>query len=236
MKRKWILTGTAMLVVVVVAVVGLGTVAFAEPSDEGSGWPNFRQQLHETIASVLGITVEEYDQAVDQAQEQVVAGALADGWLTEEQAELWQWRMDQAPEGGMRGHGLPGVAGPRGGMLGSGESPISIAADQLGLSLTELLTKLQDGQSIADVAAEHGVDSGSIVAAYLAEVSENLDEAVAEGRLTEKQAELMLSNMEERITAQIENTGGAMLGGALGGFGGRGKGGRGGGFFAPGMF
>jgi hypothetical protein len=210
----------------------MGAVAFAESSDEGTTWPNFRQQLHEGIAGALGITVEEYDQAIDEEQEQVVGAALADGWLTEEQAEQWRSRMDQVPEGGTRGMGR-GFPGHLGGKAGFGESLIGVAADQMGLSRTELLTKLQDGQSIADVAEELGLDTESILAAYLADVSEHLDEAVEEGRMTEKQAEAMLSDAEDRAINRLENI---FDDGMLRGFGGRGHGGRGSGLSGPDMF
>jgi hypothetical protein len=105
----------------------------------------------------------------------------------------------------MRGMGK-GFGGFGRGMFGPGNSLISIAADELGMSLTDLLTELQDGKSIADVAAEKGVDTGAIVDAYLADLKENLDEAVAEGRITQKQADYQLELAQERAIDQLDNT------------------------------
>ena len=153
----------------------------------------------------MGVSVEEYDNALEQAQDQGVAEAVTEGWLTEEQAELFQWRMDQAPDAGIWGMGK-GLRDFGRGMVSGVNNLTSIAADELGMSLTELLTELQDGKSIADVAAEKGVDTESIVSAYLAEVKEDLDESVTEGRITQNQADYQLEQVEERVTSQLDNT------------------------------
>jgi polyhydroxyalkanoate synthesis regulator phasin len=201
MKRFWKLAGIAMGVAILGAAA-LGAVAYAQ-DDDGSPF-DFRARFREALASALGVTVEEYDAAVDQAQEQVVDEAVSEGWLTEEQAELMQWRMDQAPgfrmPGPGKGHGMLGR-----GMGIGGDNLLSVAADELGMSLTELLTELQDGKSIADVAATQGVDPQTIVSSYLAELQEDMDEAVAEGRITQNQADHMLQQAEERATNQVEN-------------------------------
>lgn len=202
MNRFWKLAGVATLVAIL-GVAALGAVAYAQ-DDEGSPF-DFRGRFREAIAGALGVTVDEYAAAVDQAQEQVVGEAAAEGWLTEEQAEMMQWRMDQAPDAGMRGMGK----GPRGfmpGPRGGGDNLVSIAADELGMSLTDLLTELQTGKSIAQVAADKGVDAQIIADAYLAQIKENLDESVAEGKITQKQADYALEQAGERVTDQLDRT------------------------------
>jgi len=91
-------------------------------------------------------------------------------------------------------------------MMGGGDSLTSIAADELDMSLTDLLTELQDGKSIADVAGEKGVDVQNIVDAYIAQVQERLDEAVADGRITQNQADWQLEQVEERANDQLNST------------------------------
>lgn len=200
MKRIWKMAGIAMLVAIL-GVAVIGAVAFAQ-DDEGTGWPfDFGQRFREAVADILGITVEEYDAAVEQAQERVIDEAVTEGWLTEDQAELLQWRMDQAPGFRMRGMGK-GFGGFDRGV----DNLISIAADKLGMSLTDLLTELQDGKSIADLADEKGVDTQEIVDAYLAELKADLDEAVDDGKITQKQADYHLEQAEERVTDQLDNT------------------------------
>ncbi len=200
MKRFWRMAGVATLVAIL-GVIALGGVAFAQ-DDEGSPF-DFRGKFREAVSTALGVSVEEYDAAVDQAQEQVVNDAVIEGWLTEEQAELLQWRMDQAPGTGMRGMGKgPRAFGP--GMRGGGDNLVSIAAEELGMSLTDLLTELQAGKSIADVAAEKGVDAQTITSAYLAQLKEKLDDAVADGKITQKQADFQLEQAQQRATEQLD--------------------------------
>mgnify|MGYP001061022786 CR=1 FL=1 len=219
MKRLWKLAGIAMAVAILGAAA-LGAVAYAQ-DDDGTPF-DFRARFRDALAGALGVTVEEYEAAVDQAQAQVVDEALSEGWLTEEQAEVLQWRMDQAPglrmPGPGKGHGMLGR-----GMGIGGDNLLSVAADELGMSLTELLTELQDGKSIADVAAAQEADLQAIVSSYLVTLREDLDEGVAEGRMTQNQADYALQQAEERATSQVENT----WEGGLRGPGGRRDGGRG---------
>jgi hypothetical protein len=191
----------------VVAILGaatLGAVAYAQ--DEDNGFPfDFAGKFKETIAGILGISVEDYDAAVEKAQDQVVDQAVTEGWLTEDQAATVRERMDQAPGSRMWDMGrVFGRGGP--GMTGDRTSLTSIAADALDMSETDLRTILQEGSSIAGVAAEQGVEPQSIIDAYLAEIQENLDEAVAEGSITQNQADYQLQRAEECATERLEAT------------------------------
>ncbi len=232
MKRVWKFVGIAALVAIVGAVA-VGAVAYAQ--DEDSNFPfDFGQKFREALAEILGITVDEYDAAVDKARDQVVDEAVDEGWLTDDQAELFRFRMNQMPEGrfgfGMRG--MPKAFGFHDrGMMGWGDSLLSIAADQLDMSLTELLTELQDGKSIADVAGDKGVKTQAIVDAYVAELKADMDEEVADGNMTQKQEDYYLEQAGTRAANQLENTwedcapfrmpggfGHGMRGGAMRGF------------------
>lgn len=202
MKQFWRIAGVATLAAIL-GVAAFGAMAYAQ--DEESSPFDFRGKFREAVASALGVSVEEYDAAVDQAQTQVTDEAVTEGWLTEEQAELLVWRRDQAPGAGRRGmdKGLRSF-GP--GMRGEGVNLASVAAEELGMSLTDLLTELQGGKAIADVAAEKGVDTQAIVNAHLSRLRENLDEAVADGKITQKQADYRLEQAQERVTDQLDNT------------------------------
>jgi len=217
MKRVWKLVGIATLVAVL-GVAAVGAVALAQ-DDDGTGF-DFQQRFREAVAEILGVAVDEYDAALEQAQGEVVDQALAEGWLTEEQAELLQWRMDQAP-GPARMDVGKGMHAFTRGIGGPGDGLVSTAAEVLDMSLTDLLTELQDGQSIADVAGEKGVDTQQIIDAYLAEINEDVDEAVAEGDMTQTQADYFLQRAEERALDQLDNTWEGGPRGFDGGHGGR---------------
>jgi len=222
MKRAWKIAGIAVLVAIL-GVATIGAVALAQDAEDTSDSPfDFAAKFREALAGILGISVDEYDAAVDKAQKQVVDEAVSEGWLTQEQAELLQWRMDQVPGVGMhslgKGFGMPGRG--MGYMGGRGNNLVSVAADELGMRVTDLLTELQNGKSIAEVAKEKGVDTQVIVDAYVAQVKENLDKAVADGNITQKQADWQLERVKENVTDQLDNTwsrGGSGGGGRHGG-------------------
>ena len=207
MKSNWKRIGMIAGLIALVGVVGLASVSFAQGPDEGSSWPfNFRERVHEAIASALGISVDEYDSTVQMAREQVLDEAVAEGWLTQEQADRIRERMEAGFGPGKLGGFARGFAkGYRmGGWMGGPEnSLIAVAADQLDLSVKDLLAELRDGKTIAQVAEERGVEPQAIVEAFIAVRSETLSEAVADGRITQERADWMLEHMEEEATEHL---------------------------------
>ncbi len=200
MRRFWRVAGIATLVAIL-GVVGMGAVAYAQ--DDGSEGPfDFGSRFREAVAEALGIKVEEYGAAVDQAQEQVVGEALAEGWLTEDQAEKLQERMEQGfgPRGMDRG-----FMGPRGGLMGRGEDGlIGLIAEELGITVEDLVAELQDGKSFADLLSEDQI--AEITNDHLAQLEENLNQAVEDGKITEKQANAMLEQARERVPELLNGT------------------------------
>jgi hypothetical protein len=203
MKRFWKSAGVATLVAML-GVAALGAVSFAQ---EGDDWPfDFRGKFQARVAELLGVTVEEYDEALQQAQEEIVDEALQQGWLNEEQAERMRERAEQGfgPGAfGPRGMGK-GFMGPRGGFMGrGGHSLLSVTAEQLGMEVTDLVAELQEGNSIASLA---GDKLDSIKQAYLDQVKENLTQAVTDMKITQNQADWMLEQAEERLPDLLNNT------------------------------
>lgn len=90
--------------------------------------------------------------------------------------------------------------------LGSGgpeNSLVAVAAEQLELTRTDLISELQSGQTIADVAAEKGVALDTIVEAFIAPRAEQLAAQVANGQLTQEQADVMLATMRANVTTRL---------------------------------
>jgi hypothetical protein len=202
MKRFWKFAGIATLIAIL-GVAAVGAVAYAQ--DDGSGGPfDFGGRFREAVAGILGITVDEYDAAVEQAQGQVVDEALEEGWLTEDQAERMRERMDEGF--GLRGMDK-GFMGPHGGLMGrGGESLVSMMAEELGMSVQDLSAELQDGKTLAEVASEHDVDAQAVADAYLAQLEENLTQAVTDGKITQTQADWMLQQATENVPDQLNST------------------------------
>ena len=93
-----------------------------------------------------------------------------------------------------------GDHGPRGGHVLPG---LETAADALGITEDELRTALRDGQTIAEVATDQGVDLQSVIDALVAQANTRLDEAVANGRIDAARADEIRANLPDRITAFV---------------------------------
>jgi hypothetical protein len=204
MKRFWKIAGIATLVAIL-GLAAIGAVVLAQDGENGTGWPfDFAQRFKEAIADILNIDVETYEAAVEQARGQVLDEALEEGWLTEDQAERMQERLDE----GFRAPGMDrGFLGPKMGFMGrDGQSFFGAAAEVFDMSVSDLMDELRDGKSIADLAAEKNVDTQDIVDTYLAQLEENLSQAVEDGKLTQTQADWMLEQAKETVPDQLDNT------------------------------
>ena len=225
MKRLWKIAGIAMLVAVL-GIAAVGVAAFAQGDTGTADSPfDYVTKFKEALAGILGISVDEYDAAVDKAEQQVVDQAVSEGLLTEEQAAELQSRLDRAAAGAGLGKAFGRIDKGLGGF--AGVSFRSVAAEQLGMELTDLQTELQNGKTIAALAEEKGVDTQTIIDAYLAQVKEKLDEKVANGDITQEQADTQLEQAKTRATEQLDSTWegldhggrhGEMMGSGMGGF------------------
>ena len=104
---------------------------------------------------------------------------------------------ETGPAFGHRGHG---DRGPRGGGL-TGD-----VAEELGIDTEAFRESLADGATIAEALEAQGVSSDDATAAIKAEMEERLSEAVADGKLTQEEADEKLAEADERIAEMLEST------------------------------
>ena len=112
-----------------------------------------------------------------------------------------------------------------------GGSLITEVADALDMTVEQVVAELADGISVAQLALNHNVQPQAIVDAFLAGRAEALQEAVADGRITQEQADSMLEHMAESIAERINEPwtgGGGCTNGTMGQGGRQGGGKRGG--------
>ncbi|MBN1135816.1 MAG: hypothetical protein JXM73_04480 [Anaerolineae bacterium] len=208
--RKFWKVAAVVAVVVVLGTAAMAAVAVAQEGTDGvrDRLADLKQEFREVVARILGISVEEYDAALDQAREQVLDKAVEEGNLTQDQADRIRERVDEGFGPGIMGRGMMGRGMDRGllgrslgrGMMGDSEdSLIAVAADKLGMTIGELMTQLKDGRTIADLAQEKGVDLQIIVDALVASCQERLSQAVTDGKITQDQADRMLEKMRDMI-------------------------------------
>ncbi|MHB8741349.1 MAG: hypothetical protein ACYC62_09285, partial [Coriobacteriia bacterium] len=111
----------------------------------------------------------------------------------------------------------------------AGARLIDVVADLTGLSVEEVQAQRAEGSSVADIAEANGSSSEAVVSTALEARKALLDEKVADGTITQDQADLAYEQMTERLTERVstDETGRPSWGGMGGGMGG-GRGGRGG--------
>jgi uncharacterized protein YidB (DUF937 family) len=76
---------------------------------------------------------------------------------------------------------------------------VQAAATALGLTPSELVAQWRAGRSLAQIAAERGVDEATLRQALANQVQARLDEAVAAGRLSREEADARLAQAQQRI-------------------------------------
>jgi predicted XRE-type DNA-binding protein len=160
----------------------------------------------DSVAQHLGISRQKLDDATKAAAVDQVNADLAAGRITKEQADEFKKRIeagDVPPLGGLRGPGPggPGFGGPGGPgfvkpFIGDG---LSAAAKYLGLSASDLKSKLSNGQSLADVAKAQSKDVSGLQDAIVAAEKADLDKAVADKQLTQSQADDALSKLKAHV-------------------------------------
>lgn len=138
------------------------------------------------------------------------------------------------PRGDQRGNGQRGGpnGGPRGdmrgGMRGGGQVIGAAVAKALGLTEQELMTQLQSGKTITDIAKAKGVSTASIQSAALSALKTQLAADVKAGKLTQAQADDMLKRVQADTNFALDfGRGGHRHGGPDGGKDGNGKDGNG---------
>ncbi len=183
--------------VVGLLVLAAGLVAFRPWG--GDADENGVSDHTEALAEVLGIDVETLEAAMDSAQEKALAQAVSDGLITEEQAEGIQARSF----GGHHRH--PGFGGL---------NYDTYLADELGISVDALQTAqreaagllleqaLEDGRITQDDFDQMQVRSAMrpyFEEAFSSAFQNAIDAALADGAITEEQAELLQYNLTPGI-------------------------------------
>jgi hypothetical protein len=191
--------GIAVAFVAVGAVAALGAAAAIAASGRLSPEQESRAFLDDAAAR-LGVEPSELRDALKEALESRVDAAVEAGRLTEAQGDVLKERIEASEAPFL--HGGPGLAllgpWPRG--HHEQHDHLEAAAAYLGIDGSELRDRLVGGETLADVARAEGKTPGGLVQALVAEATSRLDEAVADGRLTQERADAMAETLEERIT------------------------------------
>ena len=94
----------------------------------------------------------------------------------------------------------------RPGRRGCGGRGMAGVAEAIGIEPESLREALDAGQSVADVATANGVDPASVVDALVDRAEERLAEKVADGDLTQAEADERLAEKTERANDRVFET------------------------------
>jgi hypothetical protein len=193
---KQLLSKRALAVAAVAGAVAVGGGAAIAASGDSSTSPS---SFLDAVAKHLGISSDKLRDATKAAAIDQVDAALAAGRITQAQADELKSRIQSGEIAPFFGHGLFGFGGHLGHHLDA-------AASYLGLSTDELRTKLEAGQSLADVAKAQGKSVDGLKQALLDDEKKELDQAVADGALTRAQADAILARKQQRLDDILNGT------------------------------
>jgi len=143
------------------------------------------------LLDTAGLTADEFKTALEAALPDIVAQALADEAITQEQADL-------ILENGLRFFGHHGGPGSHGfGLKGDGVLQPYVeaaAADILGLSVEELQTAKDEGTRLPELLDNAGLTTDEFQTQMEAAVPNIVEQALADGVITQAQADYILEN------------------------------------------
>ncbi|MDQ4074659.1 MAG: hypothetical protein M3220_00265 [Chloroflexota bacterium] len=186
---KWIIT-VAVGALAVLLAVGANVVSAQEPGSGAilqqvlpleragigglglRGWHEEVGNYNELLADALDITVEELEAAQQAAYEAMLEQAVAEGQITEEQAELLAARQ----------------------ALKQYVEQEALLAEVLGMSVEELEEARDAGESWSEILEAQGLDGAELHAALQDAYEEAVQDAVEDGVITEEQADQILSS------------------------------------------
>ena len=197
--RKALAIGIAAL-----AVIGGGGAAIAASGDSSSPGRSF----FDSVARHLGISSQKLEDATKAAAIDQVDAALKEGRLTQEEADSLKQRIESGD--------FPPFFGPFGPRFGPdldhhGPPPfffgekLSSAAEYLGLTEAELRAKLNEGQTLAQVANAQGKSVTGLKDAMLKATKAKLDQLVEDDSLTQAEADEMYDRLQSHLDDLIQH-------------------------------
>jgi hypothetical protein len=200
--RKALAIGIAAL-----AVIGGGGAAIAASGNSSTPGQSFL----DAVARHLGISSEKLQDATKAAAIDQVDAALTDGKITKAEADRLKARIESGEfppffgAGPLFGHRFEHEGHDfHGGLPLFGEK-LSAAADYLDLTEAQLRTKLNAGQTLAEIAKAQGKSVDGLKQTILADAKKRLDQLVDDGELTQAEAAAMYERLQSHVDDLVEH-------------------------------
>jgi lambda repressor-like predicted transcriptional regulator len=166
-------------------------VALAQGGGDGGAQVE-RPSFASRVASHLGVTEQQVVDAAKAARLEMFEEAVAVGKISPEDAEQIRKRIEES-----QGLGLSlGLRGWRVRALGG---IVSSVAETLDMTPSEILQDLRQDQSLAEIGQAKGVSADTLKSAILTAAGGKLDQAVANGRLTQEQADEIAARLTDNM-------------------------------------
>ena len=175
------------------AAGGLGGLVLAVPAISGAQTTATESTGTSAQSAPAGAPADRPDPAVHLAE--VLKPLVDDGTITQAQADAVSAALVAAHQAREGEHGK---GGPRG-------MKSEVLAQVLGMSADELHTALESGKTIAQVAADQGVDVQVVIDALTAEMTNHIADEVASGEITQEEADAKLADLTSHITDMVNN-------------------------------
>ncbi len=144
------------------------------------------------IAAAQGISEEQLQEALYTAMAAKLAEKVADGSLTQEQADKMLERLQDG-----KLFACPPAGGGEGGHRGGAGTSFDTLSEIIGLTSDEIKAQLKEGKTITEIAAAQGISEEQLQEALYTAMAAKLAEKVADGSLTQEQADKMLERLQD---------------------------------------
>lgn len=158
------------------------------------------------IAKSKGWTLQDFQSKMPDIMSKALDLAVADGKITKEQADLMRQRQQDWSKGGNK--------------MGAGDGVMSdyitkALAEAIGMKVEDIQARLKAGEKMLDIAKSKGWTLQDFQTKMPDIMSKALDLAVADGKITKEQADLMRQRQQNRSNGDWGKRGkqGSMLGG-----------------------
>lgn len=137
--------------------------------------------------------------------------ALANGRITGEQAAALSQNLADGVTAAVNGEAGPRWVGRGVLRLAGARELVRAVADATGLPARDVVRQWRDGQSLNAIATANGASPEAIMQTVTADVTERVNQAVANERMTQTEADLILQSLAERISEAMDRVHGETI-------------------------
>lgn len=219
LRKRWLIGGGLATLALASTITASSVFAAPSSTPTATSAQTKVQTFIDRLAQNLGLTSDQVQQGLQKTEDQYVDDAVSSGKMTQAQGDALKQKIDS-------GQLTPFMFGGPGfgmhGRHGHGDD-MQVIADTLGITTDQLQSDLSSGTTLAQEITNHGKTVDDVVNAIIAQEKTEMDQAVADGKMTQDQETQRLDTMKQQLTDAINNnTFGQGGPGGFGDFGGHG--------------